>query len=97
MIGEIDGVVEENVELQAEVPQVEVEVDLAAAERYGLKPGDVRRAAATLVAGEEVGDIFRDGKAYDVQVWSTPESRRQPRPTSSNLLDRHARRRPGAT
>ena len=38
-----------------------------AARRYGLKPGDVRRAAAALVAGEEVGDIFRGGKAYDVQ------------------------------
>jgi Cu/Ag efflux pump CusA len=25
--------------------------------------------------GEEVGDIFRDGKAYDVNVWSTPETR----------------------
>ena len=34
-------------ELQVEVPQVQVKVDLAAAERYGLKPGDVRRAAAT--------------------------------------------------
>ena len=28
-----------------------------------------------VIAGEEVGDIFRDGKAYDVQVWSTPEAR----------------------
>ncbi len=27
------------------------------------------------MAGEEVGDIFRDGKAYDVPVWSAPESR----------------------
>jgi Cu/Ag efflux pump CusA len=27
------------------------------------------------VAGEEVGDIFRDGKAYDVQVWSIPATR----------------------
>src|SRR4029078_3390961 len=36
---------------------------------------DVRRAAATLVAGEEVGDVFRDGRAYDVQVWSTPATR----------------------
>jgi Cu/Ag efflux pump CusA len=33
-------------------------------------------AAATLMAGDEVGDIFRDGKAYDVQVWSRPEARR---------------------
>jgi Cu/Ag efflux pump CusA len=35
----------------------------------------VRRAATTLMAGEEVGDIFRDGKAYDIQVWSKPEVR----------------------
>jgi Cu/Ag efflux pump CusA len=54
---------------------VTVTVDLAAAERFGLKPGDVRRAAAAFVTGEEVGDIFRDGKAYDVVAWSTPESR----------------------
>ena len=44
-------------------------------ERYGLKPGDVRRASGILLASEEVGDIFRDGKAYDVHVWSTPETR----------------------
>jgi CzcA family heavy metal efflux pump len=75
MIGNIDGVVEENVELQTKVPQVEVKVKLDEAERYGLKPGEVRRAAATFVTGEEVGDIFREGKTYDVNVWSAPESR----------------------
>ena len=74
-----------HVELQVDVPQIEVAVDLAAAQRYGLKPGDVRRAAATLVAGEEVGDIFRDGKAYDVIVWSTPKIARQPDRRSANL------------
>ncbi len=36
------------------------------AQRYGLKPGDVRRASAAIVAGEEVGDIFRQGRVYDV-------------------------------
>ena len=44
-------------------------------QKYGIKPGDVRRAAATMLAGEEVGDIFRGGKAYDVQVWSVPAAR----------------------
>jgi Cu/Ag efflux pump CusA len=63
------------VDLQVDTPQIQVEVDLARAARYGLKPGDVRRAASTLVAGEEVGDIFRAGKAYDVVVWSTPATR----------------------
>ncbi len=62
-------------DLQVDVPQVQVTVDMDRAERYGIKPGDVRRAASTLLAGEEVGDIFRGGKAYDVQVWSTPETR----------------------
>ena len=71
----VPGTIEEHVELVVEEPQIQVEVDLAAAQKHGLKPGDVRRAAATLVAGEEVGDIFRDGKAYDVNVWSAPKTR----------------------
>jgi CzcA family heavy metal efflux pump len=71
----VSGLSDLNVQLQSEVPQIQVEVDLAAAQRYGLKPGDVRRASGTLLAGEEVGDIFRDGKAYDVNVWSTPATR----------------------
>ena len=71
----VDGLVEAKVELHADVPQVQVKVDLAAAQRYGIKPGDARRAAATWIASEEVGDIYRGGKAYDVHVWSTPETR----------------------
>ena len=75
-LGSVEGIIDEHVELQSEVPQIEVHVDLAKARTYGIKPGDVRRAAATMLAGEEVGDIFRGGKAYDVQVWSVPESRK---------------------
>ncbi|GAA1261206.1 efflux RND transporter permease subunit [Arthrobacter pascens] len=70
-----EGAVGTNTALQKDIPQINVEVDLEKAQSYGLKPGDVRRAAATLVAGEEVGDVYRGGKAYDVQVWSPPEVR----------------------
>lgn len=83
----IDGTIEEHVELQAEIPQLEVKVDLAKAQRYGIKPGDVRRAAATLMAGEEVNDVFRQGKAFDVRVWSTPETRHDPDSLRNLLLD----------
>ena len=75
MLGHVKGIVDEHVELQVDVPQIEIDVDLAKAQKHGIKPGDVRRAAATIMSGEEVGDIFRDGKTYDVQVWSTPASR----------------------
>ena len=71
----IEGVVDAHADLQEDLPSVGVDVDLEAARRYGLKPGDIRRQSATLVASEEVGDIFRGGRAYDVHVWSTPETR----------------------
>ena len=71
----IPGVGDDHVDLAFDTPQIQVQVDLARAAQYGLKPGDVRRAASTLVAGEEVGDIFRNGRAYDTVVWSTPETR----------------------
>jgi CzcA family heavy metal efflux pump len=71
----VGGIADSHVDLQVDVPQIEVKVNLAKAARYGLKPGDVRRAAATLVAGEEVGDIFRGGRIYGVIVWSTPTTR----------------------
>jgi len=54
---------------------VNIEADLIAAQQVGLKPGDIRRATAFLLQGEEVGDIFIGGKTYDVNVWSTPETR----------------------
>ena len=75
IMGSVEGVQDQHTDVSTDVPQLQIEVDLAKAEKYGLKPGDVRRAAATLVAGEEVGDIFRGGKAYDVVVWSTPQTR----------------------
>jgi CzcA family heavy metal efflux pump len=75
VVGKTPGTEGAHVDLATDVPQIEVTVKIPQAQRYGLKPGDVRRAAATLVAGEEVGDIFRAGKAYDTVVWSTPSTR----------------------
>jgi CzcA family heavy metal efflux pump len=73
---DVPGLDELNTELQNNVPEVEVEENLAAGRRYGLKPGDVRRAVSVLVSSEEVGDIFRGGRAYDVHVWTRPSARR---------------------
>jgi CzcA family heavy metal efflux pump len=74
-LSEVKGLEDLNTELYADVPQVDVRENLAAGSRYGLKPGDVRRAAGVMLASEEVGDIFRGARAYDVHVWSTPQTR----------------------
>jgi Cu/Ag efflux pump CusA len=71
----VDGVVDPRVETPTNEPALEIEVDLEAAERYGLRPGDVRRTAATLLSGILVGSLFEEQKVFDVVVWSTPETR----------------------
>ena len=74
-LSKIEGLTELHSEFIVDIPQIEVEVDLSKAEAYGLKPGDVRRATSYMLAGEEVGDIHVVNRTYDVNVWSTPESR----------------------
>jgi len=87
LLGKIPGIIEQHADFEVDVPQLDVQVDLAKAKRYGIKPGDVRRAASTVVAGEEVADIFRAGKAYDVQVWSTPRTRQSVTNIRDLLID----------
>jgi CzcA family heavy metal efflux pump len=64
----IEGITDLHLQLQAEEPTVEIEVDLAKAQPYGLTPGDVRRQAATLVNGLEVGALFEEQKVFEVMV-----------------------------
>ena len=71
----VDGIAGASIEFPAQEPAVVVEVDLAAAQAKGIKPGDVRRAAATLLGGIRVGNLFEQQKVFDVVVWGTPETR----------------------
>lgn len=74
-IAGINGITETRVTAPVVEPTLEIEVDLAAAQRYGIKPGDVRRAAATMLNGLQVGNLFEEQKVFDVVVWSTPGTR----------------------
>jgi Cu/Ag efflux pump CusA len=71
----IEGVADAAVEPQIDEPAVTVVIDLDAAARHHLKPGEIRRAAATLLAGVEVGSIFEEQKVFDVIVWGAPRFR----------------------
>ncbi|MGE5072665.1 MAG: efflux RND transporter permease subunit [Anaerolineae bacterium] len=83
VIAGIPGVENARVDYPVYEPTLEIEVNLAAAKHYGVKPGDVRRAAATMFSGIQVGSLFEEQKVFDVVVWGTPESRQ----SISNVLD----------
>jgi CzcA family heavy metal efflux pump len=72
----IPGIVDLRADGQVEEPQVQVKVDLDAAGRASVKPGDVRRTSATVFSGLGVGYLFEEQKIIDVVVWGAPETRR---------------------
>lgn len=74
-LGTVDGLVNVHPELPTQQPTVQVKVDLAKARQFGIKPGDVRRAAAALISGVTAGSLFEDQKVFDVVVWGVPAVR----------------------
>ncbi|MBX3278799.1 MAG: efflux RND transporter permease subunit [Acidobacteria bacterium] len=74
-IGGVAGVTNLKVEQQVSVPQIEVRLRPEAASRLGLTPGDVRRAATTLIKGQKVGELYEAQQINDVVIWSAPPTR----------------------
>ena len=74
-IGDIDGLIDAHASFQTDLPHIEVDPNLAAARKYGLTPGEIRRQASTMIASEEVSDIYAGGRAFDVHVTAIPEAR----------------------
>jgi CzcA family heavy metal efflux pump len=95
VMAQVDGVVDPRLALPARQPTLEIEVDLAKARRYGIKPGDVRRAEAALLQGINVGSVFQDQKVFDVVVQGVPETRQSVAGVRDLLIDapggRHVR------
>ncbi len=91
VLARIDGVVDPKVEYEPEHPTLEIRVDLDKSMQYGLKPGDVRRAATTLLSGIEVGSLFEAQKVFDVVVWGSPGVRGSLSDIESLLIDTPAR------
>ena len=86
-IAGVRGVVAPHVNAQSTEPTVEIETNLAAAQRHRIKPGDVRRAAATLLSGITVGNLFEEQKVFDVVVWGEPSVRHSLTSIQDMLID----------
>jgi Cu/Ag efflux pump CusA len=84
---QVDGVVDPRIDRPVEQRNVEIEVDLAKAQRVGVRPGDVRRAATTLVSGLNVGSVFEEQKVFEVVVQGTEKTRRSVSDVRNLLID----------
>ncbi|WP_114972311.1 efflux RND transporter permease subunit [Rhodoferax ferrireducens] len=87
VLAKIDGISNPRVEAHAEKTTIEVKGDLDKARHFGLKPGDVRRAASTLMSGITVGALFEDQKVFDVIVVGSPDVRNNLSDMRNLLID----------
>jgi Cu/Ag efflux pump CusA len=87
-LAKVDGVSGLRVEAPVMQPTLQVEVDLDKARALGIKPGDVRRAAAVVLSGLRVGFLFEDQKIFDVVVWGRPADRASIDSVNNVLIDR---------
>ena len=92
-ISMIDGIANSRVIYPELEPTLEIEVNLESAKRYGLKPGDVRRQATSLVSGLAVGNLFEEQKVFDVVVWGKPEVRYSLSSLQNLLIETHTNKR----
>jgi Cu/Ag efflux pump CusA len=88
ILSRTNGVVDPRVDVTVDQPVAEIEVDLAAAQKEGIKPGDVRRAAATVLQGIEVGYMFEQQKVFQVIVKGTQATRNSLNSVTDMLVDK---------
>ncbi|GEL19911.1 efflux RND transporter permease subunit [Pseudonocardia asaccharolytica] len=88
LLSGVDGLQNATVQRAPLRPTLQVEVDLAKAQQFNIKPGDVRRTIATLLAGLEAGSVFEEQKVFEVIVWGTPELRHSLASVQNLLVDR---------
>ena len=87
-IADISGIEKARIHSPIQEAAIETNVDVEAAQLHGLKPGDVRRAAATLMNGIVVGNLYEEQKIFEVVVWSTPETRQSLSSVRDLLIDK---------
>ena len=83
----VKGITDARVESQPLQPTIQVTVDLAAAEKAGIKPGDIRRGATTLISGLTVGSLYQDQKVFQVVVVGAPALRHDLTTISDIMVD----------
>jgi len=86
-LAKVNGVADPRVNSPVEEPTLEIEVDLDSAQKYGVKPGDVRRTAAILLSGIQVGSLFEEQKIFEVVVWGAPDLRQSVTDINELLID----------
>jgi cobalt-zinc-cadmium resistance protein CzcA len=68
LLSKVEGLRDLRAEQIQGLPQLRVQLDRAAAARVGLTPGDVMRALRIGLVGEQLGEVWRGSRRFDLVV-----------------------------
>lgn len=71
----VNGVVDLQLEPQIPIRQIQIQVDRAAAARYGLQVGELSETIETALNGRVVSQVLEQQQTFDLLVWLQPEAR----------------------
>jgi cobalt-zinc-cadmium resistance protein CzcA len=74
----IDGAQDVTIDQEPPLPQVRIEVDRAAAARYGINASDIADLIGTGIGGKPVTQLFVEERRYDIGVRFADNARRDP-------------------
>lgn len=87
VVSNVPGVVDVQVEKQVMVPQMTVQIDRDALQRYGLQAGKVARDLEIFLNGKVTGQILDDSKSFDILLRTTDEERTNIDAIRNTLID----------
>ena len=78
VLSAVPGAADVIIDQEPPLPQLRIEVDRAAAARYGINVADIADLIGTGIGGAPVAQLFVDERRYDIAVRFTPQSRSDP-------------------
>jgi heavy metal efflux system protein len=82
----VPGAVDVAVDQEPPLPQLQIEVDRAAAARFGINVADIADLIQIGVGGESIGSVFQGERRYDVTARFMPEARSSPESIGDLML-----------
>ncbi|HKU44007.1 MAG TPA: efflux RND transporter permease subunit, partial [Polyangiales bacterium] len=89
LMAAVPGIADVRAESSNPLPQLRVSVDRAAAARVGLTPGDVVRALRVGLVGEQLGEVWRGQRRYDLVLRLQDNFKSDPSALSRIWIDAH--------
>ena len=83
---QVRGATDVTIDQEPPLPQLQIEVDRAAAARFGINVSDIADLIEIGIGGESIGNVFQGERRYEVTARFLPEARSSPESIGNLML-----------